>query len=75
MVYTITLDSTSWLAALTGATTVTVYTNGNLQEIHKSALVAGDTARFNGFLFKVNGNLVLFADVEADGAGNAIGPN
>jgi len=75
MVYTITLDSTSWLATLTGATTVTVYTNGNLQEINKSALAAGDAGRFNGFLFKVNGNLVLFADVEADGAGRAIGPN
>ena len=75
MVYTITLDSTSWLATLTGATTVTVYTNGNLQEINKSALAAGDAARFNGFLFKVNGNLVLFAAIEADGAGHAIGPN
>ena len=75
MVYTLTLDSTSWLAALTGATTVTVYTNGNMQEINKSALAVGDTARFNGFLFKVNGDLVLFADVQADGPGHAIGPN
>ena len=75
LVYTITLDSTSWLATLSGATTVTVYTNGNLQEINKSALAAGDAARFNGFLFKVNGNLVLFAAIEAEGAGQAIAPN
>lgn len=75
MAYTITLESDSWLALLTGATTVTVYTNGNLQELNKSALAAGDEARFNGFLFKVNGNLVLFANVQADGPGHAFGPN
>ena len=75
MVYTITLDSTSWLAALTGESTVTVYTNGNLQMINKAALAVGDAARFNGFLFKVNGKLVLFADVQADGPGQAIGPD
>jgi hypothetical protein len=75
MVYTITLDSTSWLATLTGATTVTVYTNGNVQEMNKTALTAGDSARFNGFLFKLNGSLVLFADVQADGPGHGMGPN
>jgi hypothetical protein len=36
-------------------------------------LAIGDTARFNGFLFKVDGVLTLFADVEADGEGHAIG--
>ena len=71
--YTVTLDSMSWLATLTGQTKVTVYTNGNLQEINNTALVVGDTSRFNGFLFKVNGALTLFADVEADGEGRAIG--
>jgi len=75
MVYTINLDSTSWLAALTGATTVTVYTNGNLQEISKAAPGAGDAARFNGFLFKLNGSLVMFADVQADGSAHTSGPN
>jgi len=64
-----------WLAALTGESTVTVYTNGNLQVINKTALAVGDAARFNGFLFKVNGKLVLFADVQADGPGQAIGPH
>ena len=72
-IYTLTLDSMSWLATLTGQTKVTVYTNGNLQEINKTTLSVGDSARFNGFLFKVNGALTLFADVEADGEGHAIG--
>lgn len=71
--YTITLDSMSWLATLTGQTKVTVYTNGNLEEINKTTLAVGSTARFNGFLFNVNGALTLFADVEADGDGHAIG--
>jgi Domain of unknown function (DUF5666) len=75
MVYDITLDPASWLATLTGETTVTVYTNGNLQEINKTMPAVGDAARFNGFLFKVNGKLVLFATVQADGAGHGIGPN
>ena len=72
-VYTLTLDSAGWLAILSGQTTVTVYTNGNLQEINKTTLAVGGPARFNGFLFKANGTLVLFADVEADGPGHAIG--
>jgi hypothetical protein len=75
MVYTVSLDNTSWLAALTDSTTVTVYTNGNLQEINKTALATGDTAHLNGFLFKIKGSLVLFADMQADGPGQAIGPN
>ena len=75
MVYTIALDPTSWLATLTGDSCVTVYTNDNLQEINKTALAVNDSARFNGFLFKVNGNLVLFAYGQADGAGQGTGPN
>jgi len=75
MVYTMLLDSTSWLAKLTGETTVTVYANGNLHEIDKAVLAMSDAARFNGFLFKVNGSLVMFADVEADRPGHPIGPN
>jgi hypothetical protein len=75
MVYTMLLDSTSWLAKLTGETTVTVYANRNLHEIEKAVLAMSDAARFNGFLFKVNGSLVMFADVEADRPGHPIGPN
>ena len=33
MVYTLTLDSASWLAALTGDSSVTIYTSGSLFEI------------------------------------------
>jgi hypothetical protein len=63
MVYTLTLDPTSWLAMLTGETTVTIYTNGDGQELNKTTLAEG----FNGFFFKVNGALVLFADARAFG--------
>jgi len=75
MVYTLTLESTSWLATLTGESSVTIYTNGSPQDMNSSASVAGDAAPFSGFLFKLNGALVLFADVQAGGPGPAIGPN
>jgi len=63
-VYTITLNSTGWLAKLTGLSTVTVYTNGNLQQVGPTAPTVGSTIRFNGFLFKSNGALVLLAGVQ-----------
>jgi hypothetical protein len=72
--YTLTLPSDSWLATLTGKTTVTVYTNANVQAINSAPLTVGDTARFHGFLFNNKGTLVLLAAVEADGPGNPIGP-
>lgn len=75
MVYTLTLDSTSWLATLTGDTTLTIYTNGNLEEITFTALAVGDDACFHGFLFDINGSPALFADVHWDGSARAIGPN
>jgi len=71
--YTLTLASDNWLALLTGKTTVTVYTNVNVQAITSKALSVGDQARFNGFLFNNNGALVLLAGVEADGPGTPIG--
>jgi hypothetical protein len=71
---TLTLPSGSWLATLTGLTTVTVYTNGNCQPINVSPLAVSSTERFNGFLFKVSGALVMVADVQADGPGTPIGP-
>lgn len=71
---TLTLPSGSWLATVTGLSTVTVYTNGKLQAINVSPAAAGALVRFNGFLFKNNGALVLLADVQADGPGNPIGP-
>lgn len=72
--FTLTLPAGSWLATLTGQTKVTVYTNGNIQPINISPVAVGGTVRFNGFLFKVNGSLILVAAVEADGPGTPIGP-
>jgi hypothetical protein len=73
--YTLTLPAGSWLATLTGQSTVTVYTNGSVQAITSSAIAVNKAARFNGFLFKVNGSLVMLAVIEADGPGTAIGPH
>ena len=73
--YTLTLPAGSWLATLTGQSTVTVYTNGSVQAITSSTIAATKTARFNGFLFKVNGSLVMLAAIEADGPGTPIGPH
>ena len=75
MVYTLTLESTSWLATLTGESTVTVYTNDSLQDMNPWTPTVGDPAPFGGFLFKVNGGLVLFAHAQTGGPGHAIGPN
>jgi len=73
--YLLTLPSGSWLATVTGQTTVTVYTNGAIQAINSTAAAVNSSVRFNGFLFQVNGKLVMLAAIEADGAGNAIGPH
>jgi hypothetical protein len=73
-VFTLTLSSTSWLAKLTGQTTVTVYTNGQCQPINTTAPAVGGQMRFNGFLFNVNGSLTLLADVQAGPPGAPIGP-
>ena len=75
MVYTLTLESTSWLASLTGDSILTVYTNGSLPHMNAATANSGDAAQCGGFLFKVNGGLVLFADVGAGCGGEAIGPN
>jgi hypothetical protein len=70
----LTLPSGSWLATLTGQTTVTVYTNGNLQAINNNPASVGTQVRFNGFLFKINRSLVMVAAVQADSPGTPIGP-
>jgi hypothetical protein len=76
-VYVVTLDPTGWLAKLTGKSSVTVYINENpnVQAINNTTFTVGQTARFNGFLYQVNGNLVLLAGAQADGAGTPIGPH
>lgn len=73
--YTLTLPSGSWLATITGQTTVTVYSNGGLQAINSTAAAVNNNVRFNGFLFQVNGKLVMLAAVEADGPGSPIVPH
>ena len=75
MVCTLTLDSSSWLATLTGEATLTVYSTGNLLALTKTVFAISDAASFNGFLFKINGSLVLFAHGESDRQRHAIGPN
>ena len=75
MVCTLTLDSSSWLATLTGEATLTVYSTGSLVALTQTVLAVNDAASFNGFLFKINGSLVLFADEESDRRRVAIGPN
>ncbi len=72
--FTLTLPAGNWLATLTGQTKVTVYSNGNLQSIAVNPVVVGGTVRFNGFLFKVNGSLIMVATVGAEGPGTPIGP-
>jgi hypothetical protein len=75
--YILTLDPNGWLAKLTGKSTVTVYINGNpnVQAINYNTPVVGQTVRFHGFLYMVNGNLVMLAVVQADGSGNPITPH
>jgi hypothetical protein len=73
--FTLTLPSGSWLATVTGKTTVTVYTNGMLQQIVNNPATVGTEVRFNGFLFMNNGSLVMVAAVAADGPGTPIGPH
>ena len=75
MVWTLTLDSSSWLTTLTGDATLTVYSTGNLLALTKTVLAISEPGSFHGFLFKVNGALVLFADGESDRRRVAIGPN
>ena len=73
--YTLTLPAGSWLATLTGQTTVTVYSNNGMQAISTTAAAVNKVVRFHGFLFNINGSLVMLAAVEADGPGNPIGPH
>lgn len=73
-VYTLTISSSSWLAKLSGKTTVVVYTNSQIQAINTTAPAVGNTMRFNGFLFMGSGSLNLLAGVQAGPPGTPIGP-
>ena len=65
--YVVTLPSQSALASLTGATTVTVYSNSGTQMMNASQLAVGSTVRFNGLLFNDNGTLRMVAGACNDG--------
>lgn len=71
---TVALPSNSWLATVTGQTTVAVYLPPNLQLIAATPPGVSSTARFNGYLFRINGSLVLVALVEGPTPGTPIGP-
>lgn len=72
--FVLALPSDSWLATVTGQTTVTVYVPGGVQSLTPTAPGVSSTVRFNGYLFHNNGNLVLIALVQAPGPGTPIGP-
>lgn len=70
--YTVTLPSGSWLAALTGKSTVVVYSPPAMQTIASSTATVNSTVRFNGFLFDNNGTLSMIAVVQGPGPGTEI---
>jgi hypothetical protein len=45
-----------------------------LQSLSSNAITVGSTVRFNGFLFKSAGSLVMVADVQAPPPGQPISP-
>lgn len=69
--YTVTMPTTSWVAILTGKTSVTVWTPpmGMMQDITSSTLVVGNAVRFHGFLFNNNGTLTMIAVLRGPGPG------
>jgi hypothetical protein len=62
----ITMPADSWLAKLTGQTTVLVYFNNLVIPINTVPPTVGNTMRFNGYLFNAGGTLRLVAVVQAD---------
>ena len=70
---TLTMPAASWLATLTGQTTVVVMLPPSPVASTVVKLPAiGDTLRFNGFLFNKNGTLVLYAAGIGPGSGQQI---
>jgi hypothetical protein len=68
------LPSGSWLATVTGQSTVTVILPGGIQALPGATAATSSVVRFNGFLFKSNGVLTLVAVVEGPPPGTPIGP-
>jgi hypothetical protein len=71
-VYTVTLPSGSWLATMTGQSTVLVYTNSHVVPLTATTPAVSATMRFNGYLFNVSGTLRLLACVQAGPPGTPI---
>ena len=71
---TLTLPADSWLASVTGQSTVTVMVNSGIQALPNAPISNNSVARFNGFLFMNNGALTLVAVVEGPPPGTPIGP-
>jgi len=71
---TLTLPSGSWLATITGKTTVTVLLPPGAQSIVAATPAVSTEVRFNGFLFNNNGTLTLIAAIEGPAPGTAISP-
>lgn len=74
---TLTLPAGSWLATITGKSTVDVIvpTAATMQVLPGATAAASSVVRFNGFLFNNNGTLVLVAVVMGPPPGTAIGPS
>jgi len=73
--FTLALPSDSWLATITGQSTVTVYVPPTgMQTLPGAPASVSSVARFNGFLFDNNGTLTLVAAVEGPAPGTPIGP-
>lgn len=71
---TLTLPSGSWLATVTGQSTVTVILPAGIQALPGATAATSSVVRFNGFLFKNGGVLTLVAVVEGPPPGTPIGP-
>lgn len=71
---TLTLPAGSWLASVTGQSTVTVILPGGIQALPGATAATSSVVRFNGFLFKNGGVLTLVAVEEGPPPGTPIGP-
>jgi hypothetical protein len=71
---TLTLPSGSWLATITGQSTVIVIFPSGIQALPGATTATSSVVRFNGFLFKNGGVLTLVAVVEGPPPGTPIGP-
>jgi hypothetical protein len=71
---TLTLPAGSWLASVTGQSTVTVILPTGIQALPGATAAASSVVRFNGFLFENHGALTLVAVVEGPPPGTPIGP-